>query len=126
MSTTSKETQLPTGSKVPLVASLPVASLPVTSLPPSLAKLPNPSFRQEKAPLTLSSLQKREKVLVQYRLLKDFDELKKFPLPGIDVRVLEDNLYEWHITMCPLSGNYCRLTVTLLIVIFPNRITPKN
>jgi ubiquitin-protein ligase len=66
----------------------------------------------------MSTLQKQEKVLVQYRLLKDFDELSRRGIPGIDVRVMEDNIYEWHVTMRPLSGHFSGLRLHL-ILLFP-------
>eukprot|EP00931_Biecheleriopsis_adriatica_P034045 TRINITY_DN19707_c0_g1_i1.p1 TRINITY_DN19707_c0_g1~~TRINITY_DN19707_c0_g1_i1.p1 ORF type:complete len:1640 (+),score=433.33 TRINITY_DN19707_c0_g1_i1:58-4977(+) len=66
----------------------------------------------------MPELQKREKVLVQYRLLKDFDELSRRGIPGIDVRVMEDNIYEWHVTMTPISGHFAGLRLHL-ILLFP-------
>jgi len=64
------------------------------------------------------SLSKREKVLVQYRLLKDFVDVSDRGIPGIDIRVMEHNIYEWHVTMSPLSGHFAGLRVHL-ILLFP-------
>mmetsp|Transcript_56541 Transcript_56541/g.143008 ORF Transcript_56541/g.143008 Transcript_56541/m.143008 type:complete len:1723 (+) Transcript_56541:60-5228(+) len=66
----------------------------------------------------MPELHKREKVLVQYRLLKDFDELRRRGLPGIDVRVMEENIYEWHVTMSPISGHFSGLRLHL-VLLFP-------
>mmetsp|Transcript_25872 Transcript_25872/g.65224 ORF Transcript_25872/g.65224 Transcript_25872/m.65224 type:complete len:258 (-) Transcript_25872:5956-6729(-) len=66
----------------------------------------------------LSSLHKREKVLVQYRLLRDLDGLTRNPLPGVDIRVQESNIYEWHVTLAPLSGHYIGLKIHM-IILFP-------
>ena len=55
---------------------------------------------------------------MQYRLLRDFDELRRRGIPGIDVRVMEHNIYEWHVTLTPISGNYCGLRLHL-ILLFP-------
>jgi len=65
----------------------------------------------------MPELHNREKVLVQYRLLKDFDDLRRRGIPGIDVRVMEDNIYEWHVTMSPISGHFSGLRIHMVLLL---------
>ncbi|CAD7944611.1 unnamed protein product, partial [Amoebophrya sp. A120] len=95
--TTTSATNNPTG---PTTAPVPA---PVSS--PGTAANPLGSYT------SLSNLHKKEKVLVQYRLLKDLDYLTKHPLPGVSLHVKESNLYEWHVTIAPLSGHFTGLKV---------------
>ncbi|CAD7955304.1 unnamed protein product [Amoebophrya sp. A25] len=76
---------------------------------------------------SLSKLHKREKVIVQYRLMKDYSDLLKNPLDGVDIWLNEENVYEWHVTISPLSGHYEGLRLHCVIM-FPEdypKMPPK-
>ena len=45
------------------------------------------------------------------RLLRDYKEVLSCPTPGVSAAPLENDIFQWHVNLCPTSGPYKGITL---------------
>lgn len=58
------------------------------------------------------------------RLLRDYKEVLSCPTPGVSAAPLEDNIFQWHVNLCPSSGPYAGITLHC-VLLFDNSYPTK-
>ena len=50
------------------------------------------------------------------RLFRDYKEVLSCPTPGVSAAPLEDNIFQWHVNLCPFSGPYTGTTLHCVLL----------
>ena len=58
------------------------------------------------------------------RLLRDYKEVLSCPTPGVSAAPLDDNIFQWHVNLCPVSGPYTGTTLHC-VLLFDNTYPTK-
>ena len=45
------------------------------------------------------------------RLLRDYKEILSCPTPGVSAAPLQNDIFQWHVNLCPSSGPYKGMTL---------------
>ena len=64
-----------------------------------------------KAPSPSTILNRVQARAARRRLLRDYKEVLSCPIPGVSAAPVDDNIFQWHVNLCPTSGPYAGITL---------------